>query len=114
MNSSTRSPNLAQLSEMHEHAARSRCYLTTTSKAGRGHPDDHASHHRGWSGLAEAERFEPPVPSGTLAFKVRDSPTSGDRRSAIRDSKNPTGPVLPVPDMPAFLREIKQGRFDPR
>ncbi len=33
---------------------------------------------------------------------------------AIRDSKNPTGPVLPVPDMAAFLREIKQGRFDPR
>lgn len=33
---------------------------------------------------------------------------------AIRDSKNPAGPVLPVPDMPAFLREIKRGRFDPR
>jgi Domain of unknown function (DUF397) len=33
---------------------------------------------------------------------------------AIRDSKNPAGPVLPVPDMAAFLREIKQGRFDPR
>ncbi|MGH3478876.1 MAG: DUF397 domain-containing protein [Pseudonocardiaceae bacterium] len=33
---------------------------------------------------------------------------------AIRDSKNPAGPVLLVPDLPAFLREIKQGRFDPR
>ncbi|MGH3721212.1 MAG: DUF397 domain-containing protein [Pseudonocardiaceae bacterium] len=33
---------------------------------------------------------------------------------AIRDSKNPAGPVLPVRDLPAFLREIKQGRFDPR
>ncbi|MGH3687910.1 MAG: DUF397 domain-containing protein [Pseudonocardiaceae bacterium] len=33
---------------------------------------------------------------------------------AVRDSKNPAGPVLPVPDMPAFLREIKRGRFDPR
>ncbi|MGH3779097.1 MAG: DUF397 domain-containing protein [Pseudonocardiaceae bacterium] len=33
---------------------------------------------------------------------------------AIRDSKNPAGPVLLVPDMPAFLREIKRGRFDPR
>lgn len=33
---------------------------------------------------------------------------------AIRDSKNPAGPVLLVRDMPAFLREIKRGRFDPR
>ena len=33
---------------------------------------------------------------------------------AIRDSKNPAGPVLLVRDLPAFLREIKQGRFDPR
>jgi hypothetical protein len=33
---------------------------------------------------------------------------------AIRDSKDPAGPVLPVTDMPAFLREIKRGRFDPR
>ncbi|MGH3965140.1 MAG: DUF397 domain-containing protein [Pseudonocardiaceae bacterium] len=33
---------------------------------------------------------------------------------AIRDSKNPEGPVLLVPDLPAFLRGIKQGRFDPR
>lgn len=33
---------------------------------------------------------------------------------AVRDSKDPAGPVLPVPDMPAFLREIKRGRFDPR
>ncbi|MGH3721221.1 MAG: DUF397 domain-containing protein [Pseudonocardiaceae bacterium] len=33
---------------------------------------------------------------------------------AIRDSKNPAGPVLLVPDLPAFLREIKRGRFDPR
>ena len=33
---------------------------------------------------------------------------------AIRDSKDPAGPVLLVPDLSAFLREIKQGRFDPR
>jgi Domain of unknown function (DUF397) len=33
---------------------------------------------------------------------------------AIRDSKNPAGPVLLVPDLAAFLREIKRGRFDPR
>ncbi len=33
---------------------------------------------------------------------------------AIRDSKNPAGPVLLVGDLPAFLREIKRGRFDPR
>ena len=33
---------------------------------------------------------------------------------AIRDSKNPAGPVLLVRDLPAFLREIKRGRFDPR
>lgn len=31
---------------------------------------------------------------------------------AIRDSKNPAGPVLPVGEMPAFLREITCGRFD--
>ncbi|MGH3856582.1 MAG: DUF397 domain-containing protein [Pseudonocardiaceae bacterium] len=33
---------------------------------------------------------------------------------AIRDSKNPAGPVLPVPDLSGFLREVKRGRFDPR
>jgi hypothetical protein len=33
---------------------------------------------------------------------------------AIRDSKNPAGPVLLVGDLPAFLREIKRGGFDPR
>jgi Domain of unknown function (DUF397) len=27
---------------------------------------------------------------------------------AVRDSKNPTGPVLPVDDLPAFLRMIKR------
>ncbi len=32
---------------------------------------------------------------------------------AIRDSKNPAGPVLLIRDLPAFLREIKRGRFDP-
>jgi len=31
---------------------------------------------------------------------------------AVRDSKNPTGPVLPVSDLAAFLREIK--RLDAR
>ncbi|MGH3874332.1 MAG: DUF397 domain-containing protein [Pseudonocardiaceae bacterium] len=33
---------------------------------------------------------------------------------AIRDSKNPAGPMLLVSDLPAFLREIKQSRLDPR
>jgi hypothetical protein len=31
---------------------------------------------------------------------------------AVRDSKNPTGPVLPTGDLPTFLREIKRGRLD--
>ena len=31
---------------------------------------------------------------------------------AVRDSKNPAGPVLPVGELPAFLSEIKRGRFD--
>lgn len=35
------------------------------------------------------------------------------RPGAVRDSKNPEGPVLLVREMPALLREIKQGRFDP-
>lgn len=33
---------------------------------------------------------------------------------AIRDSKNPAGPVLLVSDLPGLLRAIKRGRFDPR
>ncbi|MBV9139512.1 MAG: DUF397 domain-containing protein [Pseudonocardiales bacterium] len=33
---------------------------------------------------------------------------------AIRDSKDPAGPVLLVGGMSAFLREITRGRFDPR
>lgn len=32
---------------------------------------------------------------------------------AVRDSKNPTGPVLPVGDLPAFLQEIKRDRLNP-
>ena len=32
---------------------------------------------------------------------------------AIRDSKNPTGPVLLIPDLPAFLHKIKQGHLNP-
>lgn len=31
---------------------------------------------------------------------------------ALRDSKNPAGPVLPVRELPAFLRQLKAGRFD--
>jgi hypothetical protein len=60
--------------------------MTATSKAGHGHSDGHASHHHAWSKVAEAEGFEPPVPSGTLAFKVRDTPTSSDRWRAISRS----------------------------
>jgi hypothetical protein len=33
---------------------------------------------------------------------------------AVRDSKNPAGPVLAVGDLPAFLREIKGGRLAAR
>jgi hypothetical protein len=33
---------------------------------------------------------------------------------AVRDSKNPAGPVLPIGEMPTLLREIKRGRFDLR
>jgi len=31
---------------------------------------------------------------------------------AVRDSKNPAGSVLAVPALPAFLHEVKAGRFD--
>jgi hypothetical protein len=33
---------------------------------------------------------------------------------AVRDSKNPTGPALPVGDLPAFLHEVKCGRLGSR
>ena len=33
-------------------------------------------------------------------------------QSSIRDSKNPTGPVLNVGNMAALMHEIKHGRFD--
>jgi hypothetical protein len=33
---------------------------------------------------------------------------------AVRDSKNPTGPVLPVGDLPTFLREITCGEIKRR
>jgi hypothetical protein len=32
--------------------------------------------------------------------------------NVVRDSKNPTGPVLPVADLAASLSDIKSGRFD--
>lgn len=32
--------------------------------------------------------------------------------SAVRDSKNPTGPTMAVAGLRTFLREIKEGRFD--
>lgn len=39
---------------------------------------------------------------------------NGDR-VAVRDSKNPQGPVLPIgPSLVAFVAEVKAGRFDPR
>lgn len=31
---------------------------------------------------------------------------------AVRDSKNPSGPVLTVASLGAFVREIKNGHFD--
>lgn len=33
---------------------------------------------------------------------------------AMRDSKNPTGPVLPVGDLPKFIHEVKSGQLDRR
>ncbi len=33
-------------------------------------------------------------------------------QSSIRDSKNPTGPVLKVGNLAALMHEIKRGRFD--
>ena len=32
-------------------------------------------------------------------------------RGAVRDSKNPTGPIL-LADLTAFTAEVKSGRFD--
>lgn len=31
---------------------------------------------------------------------------------AVRDSKNPSGPTLPVPTLRAFVHAAKSGRFD--
>jgi hypothetical protein len=31
---------------------------------------------------------------------------------AVRDSKNPGGPVLPVAELTAFVSDVKSGRFD--
>ncbi len=47
--------------------------------------------------MAEAEGFEPPVPFGTLAFKVGDAPTSGDRRSSMARSRAWRGRLRPSP-----------------
>jgi Domain of unknown function (DUF397) len=32
--------------------------------------------------------------------------------NAVRDSKNPDGPTLPVPALRAFVHATKSGRFD--
>lgn len=31
---------------------------------------------------------------------------------AMRDSKDPHGPILPVATLAAFIRDVKAGRFD--
>lgn len=31
---------------------------------------------------------------------------------AVRDSKNPDGPILTVSDLPAFVQAVRSGRFD--
>jgi len=31
---------------------------------------------------------------------------------AVRDSKNPAGPTLPVTSLAAFVADVKAGRFD--
>jgi hypothetical protein len=33
-------------------------------------------------------------------------------RDAVRDSKNPDGPVLPVAALLGFVSEVRSGRFD--
>lgn len=33
-------------------------------------------------------------------------------RDVVRDSKNPTGPVLPVAAFAVFLSDVRSGRFD--
>jgi hypothetical protein len=48
--------------------------------------NDPARRPRAGSGVAEAEGFEPPVPLGTLAFKVVDPVISGDRTNALGKS----------------------------
>jgi hypothetical protein len=45
--------------------------MTVTSRDRAGQPSDTDSLHRPWPEVAEAEGFEPPVPLGTLAFKLR-------------------------------------------
>ncbi|HEX3785024.1 MAG TPA: DUF397 domain-containing protein [Pseudonocardiaceae bacterium] len=35
-----------------------------------------------------------------------------DRLDAVRDSKNPTGAVLPVAQLSMFLESIRLGQFD--
>jgi hypothetical protein len=47
------------------------------------HSDDLASRYRFWSGVAEAEGFEPPDGRPSLAFKVVDPVISGDHPSGI-------------------------------
>ena len=43
------------------------------------------TYHRGWAGVAEAEGFEPPVPLGTLAFKLFARPfTQGPEFADVR------------------------------
>lgn len=62
------------------------------------------------------------IPDPTMMRWRKSSYSSGQNGNcvelayvgAMRDSKNPTGPVLPVGDLPTFLHEIKRGRLDPR
>jgi hypothetical protein len=61
------------------------------------------------------------VPDPTTMWWRKSSYSSGQGGAcvelafagAVRDSKNPTGPVLAVGDLPTFLREIKRGRLNP-
>ena len=47
--------------------------MTATSKDEQHHSDDHNNPHRAWSGVAEAEGFEPPDGRPSLAFKSQGS-----------------------------------------
>jgi hypothetical protein len=70
--------------------------MTATSRCQCDHSSDHAKLHRAWAAVAEAEGFEPPVPSGTLAFKLRAATYGGSHEAhyqlaTVGNRRNPDG-----------------------